>query len=705
MSRFIALFIYTIWWQVGSAPASLAGPASPESSNLVAATDAAVAIPAAAVTADLTPYLGRAAAGAARDGVAEMKRALTLWRGGNRSAAVTAFERAATLSPGIADWARALGADAAASGGDTATVRRLLGATEPLLAREWGWRSVVTGRRSAGDLAGAIHAALAASESLSEPSRRAEAARTAGELFLVRADTASGLAEYRRAMQMAPLSSAALDAARALGALPSVTAADHAQIGRVYFAHRNVERGMSALDRYLAAGVGSAGDRAAATLAIGQALFDARRYEDAERRLTPLAHETTAVSINAEALLIVGRSQYRLARVDAARVSFAMAAKRFPGERAAAEALYILGDLEHDAGRLPTARSYYRRVINTHAGGEAAGDAAMRLGGIAYSTGDVLEAALVFEEYRSSHRRGKRYTQATYWAGRAYLALGDTALGNARLREARKLEPASHYGMRAADLLAEGAWHTALLASPVTSEATRIETTGALRRLDILSELGLSRASAFEMQRLKQHFGTRDGALYLLAETLHARKEMLAAIRLGREIHRLEGQWNDRLLRIVYPFPYREPIVREAKLRGIDPYLAAGLVRQESLFDPRAISSAGAVGLMQVMPQTGKKLAPKVGLKTVTTGTLRTPDPNIRLGMLYLSDLLKRYGGDVSYMLAAYNAGPSRVARWRMQAEATDPDLFAERIPFDETRDYVKIVQQNARIYRALYGE
>jgi soluble lytic murein transglycosylase len=105
------------------------------------------------------------------------------------------------------------------------------------------------------------------------------------------------------------------------------------------------------------------------------------------------------------------------------------------------------------------------------------------------------------------------------------------------------------------------------------------------------------------------------------------------------------------------------------------------------------------------MPKTGISLGRRDGLKTVSKQSLRNPAVNIRLGTLFVSDLLQRYGGSMTHVLAAYNAGSGRVARWRDQPEAADPDMFAERIPFNETRDYVKVVQQNARIYAVIYGD
>ncbi|MGH7578348.1 MAG: transglycosylase SLT domain-containing protein, partial [Longimicrobiales bacterium] len=574
---------------------------------------------------------------------------------------------------------------------------------EPDLAREWGWRSRVRAYRAAGDLSSARRLARAvSSDSLDDSAHRAEAARFAGEIALLERDTAAAIRELRRAMDLAPYATAAVDAARRLSDLRPLTPEDRGMIGRLYLRHGNLDRGIAGVDAFVKAGGGTAEERAAALLDARRALFNARRYTEAERRLLALGEASDHPAIAAEALLLAGRAQYRLGRVDAAKSTFASAARRYPGQRGTSEALFLLGDLEHDAGRLTAAREHYHAAIEAYPTGDDAARAAMRLGGIAFAAGDASGAARIFEAYRSVDESDPAYQQATYWAGRSYLALGDTALGNERLRETWTLDPASYYGLQAADRLGAN-WRDALAQTLEADDRTLIEATGAIRRLEILTQAGLERAAELEMDRVRRYFDARPAALCMLAETMHARDETLAAVRLGRDIARAAGAWSERVLRIVYPLPFKDLILREAERHGIDPFLAAGLIRQESLFDPRAVSGAGAIGLMQVMPRTGRALGRSEGLGNVTSRRLRTPDVNIRVGMRYLSDMLDHYSGNIPFVLAAYNAGPTRVARWRKLAEAYDADLFAERIPYAETRDYVKVVQQNARIYRALY--
>ncbi|AHG88591.1 Lytic transglycosylase catalytic [Gemmatirosa kalamazoonensis] len=159
--------------------------------------------------------------------------------------------------------------------------------------------------------------------------------------------------------------------------------------------------------------------------------------------------------------------------------------------------------------------------------------------------------------------------------------------------------------------------------------------------------------------------------------------------------------------RALYPWPW-QPLVREsARARDMDPALVAAVIRQESSFTPGATSAVGAVGLMQIMPPVGRSLWDALG--TARAGVpwapalLRQPDVSVALGTRHLASSLAAYP-DVAYALAAYNAGGTPVARWRRRAGTADPELFVERIPYDETRDYVRIVSRNRAFYSALYA-
>ncbi|HKE25135.1 MAG TPA: transglycosylase SLT domain-containing protein [Bryobacteraceae bacterium] len=153
----------------------------------------------------------------------------------------------------------------------------------------------------------------------------------------------------------------------------------------------------------------------------------------------------------------------------------------------------------------------------------------------------------------------------------------------------------------------------------------------------------------------------------------------------------------------LFPLPYRTELTADATSRRLDPFLVAGLIRQESEFNPAALSHANAYGLTQVRPATGRQYARQAGLSRFSTQSLLQPAANLKIGTSYLRGLLDQHGGSVEQTLAAYNAGPARAAEWLMGKHFREPAEFVESIPFTETRDYVQAVLRNADIYRRLY--
>ena len=156
--------------------------------------------------------------------------------------------------------------------------------------------------------------------------------------------------------------------------------------------------------------------------------------------------------------------------------------------------------------------------------------------------------------------------------------------------------------------------------------------------------------------------------------------------------------------RLAFPLSYRQLLEKYGQQRNLDPFMLAGLIRQESEFDAKAISRARAYGLMQVLPSTGRYLARKTRSGRFRSSLLFRPDYNIRLGTYYFRQRLDELGGDVEAALAAYNGGKSRADVWTTWGPFREPAEFIETIPFTETRTYVQVVLANAEVYRRLYG-
>jgi len=155
---------------------------------------------------------------------------------------------------------------------------------------------------------------------------------------------------------------------------------------------------------------------------------------------------------------------------------------------------------------------------------------------------------------------------------------------------------------------------------------------------------------------------------------------------------------------VFYPLAYWDIIVQESRARNLDPFQVAGLIRQETVFNPRAHSSASAYGLMQLLVPTGRLTAKKYGVdRSITVDSLYDPRLNIQLGTAYLRDQIDKFGR-IEYVAAAYNAGPMRVPGWRASLPA-EMDEWAEAVPFSETRGYIQGVVRNRLQYARLYDE
>lgn len=648
----------------------------------------------------LDRYIELAEAESTERGVEYLRRGLALGAAGQTLVALSAFDRAAEELPWMADWANYFAAEAVASAGDTVEVRRRLAAAGPVLGAR-GWRLRVDAARQAGDLLAARQAAADAARAADSPGVRASAWALLGDLRLASGDTAQARESYRSAVEGAPGVSAAVDAARGLSQLRP-TPDEWRMIGSVYLRHGNQARAISAFEAFLNSGVGTPEERAQIRLQLGQATFNAGRYADAERRLLALADSDVPPRIAADALYQAGRAQYRQGRTSEALRTFGRVAERFPGQDGTARALYLLADLQHDALDIDAARTNYRAAASAAPTLNEAGLALMRLGGLEYLAGRYEGALDVFEEYRRLHPTGRRIAQATYWAARSHQALGREAEARMLLRELRGADPLSYYGIRAGQLLGEAVLAIPMEPSPPHRARTDSLVQAGLQRVDVLEDLGRRSAVVHEVERLRESFAREDGH-YALAEALNERGYTLTALSMGWDIYRREGAWNPRLLRVIYPFPFQDIVLPEAAEAGIDPYLVAALIRRESAFNPTVTSSAGAIGLMQIMPQTGRGLAQGAGVGSFDPEMLKQPELNVHLGVRYLASLMQRYGGNLGLVLSAYNAGPSRANRWRELPEARDAELFMERIPFTETREYVRHVNLNLALYRELY--
>lgn len=160
----------------------------------------------------------------------------------------------------------------------------------------------------------------------------------------------------------------------------------------------------------------------------------------------------------------------------------------------------------------------------------------------------------------------------------------------------------------------------------------------------------------------------------------------------------------EKFWRHAFPLPFQDDLQKYAREHNVDPFVVAGLIRQESEFNPKVISYANAYGLTQILPSTGRELSRRVGMKNFMTPMLFDPAVNLRLGTFYIKTMLASFNGRWEDVLAGYNAGPSRAIKWRRWTTYEEQAEFIETVPFDQTRDYIQSVLRNAAVYKKLYA-
>jgi soluble lytic murein transglycosylase len=630
--------------------------------------------------------------------VGELRHALALLRAGRADEGIRELDHARTHVPAVSGWVTILAAEALASRGDTARVRAFLGDAEDLPSPARGRRARLQAHLAANDPAGARRLALAFRQQATEPGERAQFAVAAARGAQAAGDNAAALGLLREAMREAPQSGGGVEAARMISGMAGLTPADRLAIATVYDRHGNKTRAADGYRAWLAANPSDAAVR----LRLANALFAAGRYAEVDAVARPLfgaAPETAA-----QAMFVTGRAQFRRGARDQARQTWVAAAERFPGVAPAAEALFMVADMSHDAGDEAAARAAYRRVADRFPGTARGGLALMRLGGMSFLARDYAGAARAYDEYRTRTPQGSFWPEATYWAGRARAARGDSTGAAALYREVRGREPLSYYALRSAERLKQPYWPIPLRADPADAAEARETVAGWMYAVDLLRAAGLETEAAAEVERRIAQAGENRAILYPLAEAVNERGYTSQGIRVAISMQGAGEPANARLLRILYPLPYRGIIEGEARRTDLEPALVAAMIRQESWFNHKATSGPGARGLMQVMPETGRGLATGAGLRQWNAELLYNPEINVALGTRFLSDQMRAYRGSLPSVFSAYNAGPARVERWRQLPEYRDEELFTERIPFQETRDYVKILTRNTAIYRGLYG-
>jgi soluble lytic murein transglycosylase len=688
------------------------------SAALLPALAAVLAVSSAAPAAE-SESASTPAAGLAPDTVAAWARAVEEFQAGDPEALVREFSTEAALSSPIGDYVRLLLADALSRRGDLAAAR----AAATAIAERYPDSRLAPGAL----IQAATLASLAGDEAGAQAllaqllSRYPDAPELPQALYMLgMTGEARGQAEaaahaYRELTILAPASAWAEGAADRLAVLASagVQAPEPSVQERLDRAERLLKGGVpqtaAAEAERLAAEVRDPSLVARALRVVADASARLGRYEMAARALdmatghVPPERRPALRLEQARLLLRAGRRPQALEVLRTLKTAT---------EAEAAEAAWLRARALEELDRQVEAVAAYRAVAARFPAREIAGAALWRAGWLAWQRGDLRTAETLWLRIGEVPGGRAHRLAALYWAGRVREQLAGRSSAEPLYRRVMAEAPRSYYGVLAARRVRK--------LGPVVEVSTRpavrlpadpqqaIADDPGFARVDLLRRLGLVEFAVRELDAVLSASVGDPVRLYGISGA-YARDERyhLALRILRRHFSGLAASGHPELPRafweMLYPFPWRQEVSEEARQAAVDPFLVAAVIREESSYHPRALSRAGARGLMQLMPGTAQPMAEVRGLPFQDGDLLDDPRANVHLGTSYLAGLLREFI-DPRLALAAYNAGPARVRQWWQARRTNDVEAFVELIPFDETRQYVKRVMLSWEEYRRIYG-
>jgi soluble lytic murein transglycosylase len=472
---------------------------------------------------------------------------------------------------------------------------------------------------------------------------------------------------------------------------PKASPAEQLMLARAAYNAGSTARVVSGYTAAFRTGLGTSEDHFADGMMLARLNRDADAAAQFAKITAPPSLAAAARYQRARALLAMGRG-------SDARAALRAITTAYPTDTSSASALLLLSDLASDELRDADARSTLLTIVQRFPRSRHAPTALFRAGLIAYVSGNRVAAAAELDSLSELYPRSDDALAATYWAGRAWEQRGDKAKAEAHWRAVMARDGTSYYSVLSARRLKV----PLLRDSSRTDNYPRVrDVEEATRRIAMLQDVGMDTEAKLEYDQLFSDATKSPDRLVATARALKGGEQSQRAITLGRRAVADVGP-TPQNYRLMYPVVEREALDSSARANGLDPALVAGLIRAESSFNPRATSPVGARGLMQLMPDVGRALARSRGMTSFDADRLYEPVTNIRLGTAHLAGLF-RGNREIAQILAAYNAGESPVKRWVRKAGASDPEVFTERIPYVETRDYVRGVVRNRAFYRALY--
>lgn len=450
----------------------------------------------------------------------------------------------------------------------------------------------------------------------------------------------------------------------------------------------------------------------------GMSYFRLKQYSKAQENLDLVVRSSKNERMAEKGLFSLFQTLVRSGRREEALKIYDLFQACYPRSSFAPQALYLKAVLYEYLGEPDKAASLYLSAADQFPQSSFRFPALWKAGWVRYQKKDWVGALQAWERLKKTEPHFRWMEKALYWSGKALEKIDRSEKAQAYYQQLQREHPASYYSQ----LVSSGGLGPRAspgtitvfqdrLLSPV--EAMNHKSSGPksihLEKGSLLARLALTRWAIDELEAAEEQGEALEerwievSRLYRESEEYY-RSNMLVRKKFTLKPFSSRSSEKERTLYLLaYPLGNSSLVNRYAQLHDLDSALLSALILEESRFQVQAVSPAGARGLMQVMPQTGRQIARELQIRRFSEEQLFDPAVNIRLGSWYFARMLEEFEGKVSLALAAYNAGPRAVRKWLAEANSSAEDEFVENIPYKETRNYVIRVIGSAQVYRLLY--
>ncbi len=413
-----------------------------------------------------------------------------------------------------------------------------------------------------------------------------------------------------------------------------------------------------------------------------------------------------------EALFMVGRNFWNTGYYRDGLKYFEKSINKGTDHTLVNQALFFIGKMHEEKKRYSQAAKYYTKLVKK-LDGEYSERALWQLGWINYTIGNFKKAYDYFTDSTLKYPSGLFVESSMFWSAKSAEQLKRTELAQEIFQKVNLAYPYTYYGIRAGEKRIDNSFFS--IANKIKELPIKTPSLSNDAKFHHIRAVELSATDFYEDARREVRSVESEmqknlsGVIWLtkLYNDAHAFPDTVRVMQLYKDFKTKirEKELALNFWKNFYPLAYAKTIHDSSKNFDVDPYFVKGLIRQESLFNAHVQSRAGAIGLMQIMPETGRSLYNNSKMrKQFNDEILFNPETNIQLGVKYIDQLKKRFNKNKTHILISYNAGPHNLKKWLKRfAHLDDPDVFIESIPYPETRKYVKKVLRNYGIYQFLY--